>query len=308
MRGRTLALALTLVVLTPMLLTVSALADLRSSEGTAALGARLADEPVVQEVIVAAVVSALLDDASDRSPAFAVFATLLRPRLTDAASAALASPAGRAAIASSITDALRQLSVRGPIVIDLREAALVAARTAPEPLDSLALLAVEQGTLGRIVVARDADGAALRSPDGHVDRVGGLPAGPATALTALLLVLTVAGLVMPGRAGDGTSRTRRLTAGGVLLAGGAVGLLVLLGMPRAIVTLATTTTDGAGASSTLDAALPVLVDGLAGLLGRTVAIAAAIAASGLLLVAVGARTGRLSAAGSPPGEDRPPRG
>ena len=55
------------------------------------------------------------------------------------------------------------------------------------------------------------------------------------------------------------------------------------------------------ADDALADALPALIDGLAGLLGRTGMLSVALLVVGVALLAAG----RLSAAGSPPGADRP---
>jgi len=291
MQRHRLLLILAIAVLAPALLVMSALADLRSPEGTAALGAGLAADPAVQTLLVDAVVDAVLADIVDRGPATAPLVMFVRPLLADAVEATIATPAGRAAVSVALTEALRQLTVAGPIVIDLRPAALAAAEEAPPPLDTLARAAVAQGLVGLIVLGsdEDADVTGLAAPEVSAGRVGGLPGGTAVVLVALLLAGAVAGLLLPAD----TSRRRRLIgAGGVLTGVGALGVLVLRTVPGLVVRASTTSqTDGPD----LAAVLPMLLDGLAGLLTRTTVLGIGFVVAGVTLLAAS----RLAA--GPPG-------
>jgi len=294
---RDLILTLTVVLSALLLLLTSTFVDLRSPEGTAELGRSLAEEPVVRDAVTDALVEALLADAAERSPVAGGLLSLIRPLLEQAALSAAESPAGRAALASALTDAVRQLTFSGPIVVDLRAAALIAADTAPAPLDTLARTAVEQGGVGVVVLG----GAESGTPDGppedrtaapptedELGRIAGLPARVALLLAALLLIALIITLI--GR--DAASRPRRLLlAGASLLVVGAGGVSLLHLAPQAVVErMAGAFSDDPGLVGEL---LPLLMDGLVGLLGPTTSL------SGLLaLLGVGLGTaGALSAAG-----------
>ena len=300
MARRAIVMMVAVVLLAPSLVVVSALADLRSPDGTAELGATLADDPTVQAVLVAAVVDAILEDAVVRSPIVVPLAPLLRPLLTRAAEVTIASPAGRAAVASALTDALRQLTLRGPVVIDLRAATLAAAEESPPPLDALARAAIAQGSVGLVVLGDDhgRDQADLVAAADTAGRVAGLPGGVALALVALLLAGALGTLL----AGESGRRTRLLGAGTVLAIAGATSALLVRVTPGIVVDRLADVPAGGG--SPLTDVLPVLVDGLAGLLTRTGAIGVVLAGAGLVLLGAGA----LSGAGSPPTADRPAPG
>jgi hypothetical protein len=300
MRGRTLALLVAVIVLTPMLLVTSALADLRSPDGTAELGAMLAEDAAVQALVVDAIVDAMITDAIDRSSTVAALAPLVRPLLVRAAQVTLDSPAGRAALAVALADALRQLTMRGPIVIDLRVAAIAAAEEAPPPLDTLARAAVAQGTVGIVVLGDHteivaADLAATRDGTG---KVGGLPGSVAILLIGALLTLALVGLLSPGSAG----RRQPLIAAGVTLSVvGAVSAIVLRTTPELV---AARFDRLVAPDAPIAGILPQLTDGLAGLLGRTGGLSLALLALGVPLVVAGA----LSGAGSPRRADRATHG
>jgi hypothetical protein len=264
------------------LVLASALTDLRSPERTAALGATLADDADVQDAVVGAVVDALIDDATRRSPLVAALATPLRGLLSATVGAAIDTPAGREVLGTALTDALRQLTLPGPVVIDLRDAVLAIAQDAPPPLDGFARLAVEQGGVGLLVLGDDvdvraSDDTALLPPsDAALRRIGGLPAGVALGLLAFALALTVLLLVGP----KGHGRAGRVGAAGVaLLVVGAATLLVAG-------PVATTLTSGALGGVTEDAgfaqALPTLLDGVVGLLGRTLVLARTLTVLGIV--------------------------
>jgi len=294
MRGRTLAMLLAVIMLTPLLVITSALADLRSPAGTAELGAELAEDPAVQTLLVTAVVDAIIADAVDRSPAVAGLAPLVRPLLTRAVESAIDSPAGRTAIAVALTDALRQLTVRGPIVIDLRAAVLAAADDAPPPLDALARTAVQQGVVGLVVIGEDGITAADAPTRGQEGTVAGLPSAVTLALVGLALALALAVFLAVG---ERSPRVRLTAAGTTLAIVGMLGAVLLRLAPGAIGERIARFAD----DDAIAGALPALVDGLAGLLGRTSTLSVALLVVGVVLLAAGL----FSAGGSPPGGDRP---
>jgi hypothetical protein len=288
MRGRWIVAVLAVAVSAAALLVTSALADLRSPSGTAELGASLAEDPAVQALVAAAVVDAIIDDAVVRSPAVGALAPLIRPILARAAETTVASPAGRAALTTALTDAIRQLTLRGPIVIDLRAAASAAAGQAPPPLDVLARAAVAQGTIGLVVIGSDgtvATGEAAAATPTLTGDVGGVPGGAARAAVALVLLLVLVALIVP----QPTRRPRLLAAGATLAVIGAVAALMLRLAPDLLVR--SIMEDPDRAEGPLAAVLPTLTEGLAALLGRTGAISLALLAVGLALVAAGLLSG-----------------
>jgi len=290
MRLREALLVLAVASVTALLIVVSAVADLRAPQATAELGASLAADPSVREVVSDALIEALLADAAQRSPVASSLLALIRPLLTQAASTAIDSPAGQAALASALTDALRQLTFPGPIVIDLRAAALIAADTAPPPLDTLARTAVEQGDVGLLVIGDDAVDPAYGSlvgPDGPpsddaLSRIAGLPARTALVATGLALVGLLIALI--GR--DPAARPRRLMLAGppLLLLGGAAVLLIRSAPEMVAQRLAPALPDPSGPFAEV---LPLLLEGLAGLLGATSRLAAALMLGGAVLLLAG---------------------
>ena len=282
MRLRAPALLVAVLILALSVVTVSALADLRSPEGTAELGATLAADPDVQALLVDAVVEAIVQDAVARSPIVAPLVGLVRPLLVQAAEATIASPAGQAAVASALTDALRQLTTPGPLVIDLRAATLASAEVAPPPLDTLARVAVEQGVVGLIVLG-DTDGidaAELATPDPErVGRVAGLRGGVALALVALLLAVAVGALLLPSAP---SRRGATVTAGVVIALVGAASAALLRTAPDALVERIATAPEVS--DSPIAGVLPVLVEGLSGLLARTGTVGVGLTLLGAALV------------------------
>lgn len=288
MRQRTVATVLLTALLALTLVATSALTDLRSPAGTQRLAATLADDPAFQQVLADAIADALVADAVERSALAAPLIPLLRPLVTTAAAAALASPAGRAAVTAALADALEQLTRRGPIVIDLREAALAAAAEAPPPLDTLARVAIEQGRIGVVVVGGEEG--SVPPPDApRLDgRVAGLPSGVALALVALLLAAAVAAAALPrpGAADRRAGRRGRLVGSGLAL--GVVGAITRAGVriaPEAVAEALVTSADVAG--TPLAALLPTLADGLSTLLARTGTIGSVLATAGVALVVLG---------------------
>jgi hypothetical protein len=269
-----------------LLLVTSALADLREPEGTAALAAALAEDPAVRAVVSDALVESLLADAAERSPAAAGLLPLIRPLLVEAVRAAAESPAGRAALTSALTDALRQLTLDGPIVLDLRAAALVAADTAPAPLDALALAAVQQGSVGLVVLGGGGPGvrdAELAPPSGEdLRRVAGLPATGAIVLAAALLAALIVGLV--GRSAVARPRRLLLAGSSLVVVGAAASALLRIAPSLVVDRFAGALAEESGPILDL---LPLLLDGLIGLLGPTIILAGALAVLGLGLSGAG---------------------
>ena len=292
MQQRTTLAILVSSVLALTVVGFSALADLRSPEGTAELGRTLADDPAVQGLIADAIVDAVMADAIERSPAVAPLAPLVRPLLTRATEVTLATSAGRAAVASTLADAIQQTTRSGPIVIDLRAATIAAAAEAPPPLDTLARIAVEQGSVGLVVLGDDGGTVTPRAPDELAGRVAGLPSAAALALALLLLMVGVGVTVAGGAEGR---RERLLGAGVPLVTVGAASALAVRVAPDAVVARVVTSTEvDAGP---LAEVLPTLVSGLGELLGRTGTLGLVLAAVGVTLVVV-ALAGPVSARSS----------
>jgi hypothetical protein len=291
---------LAVLALAPALLVVSALADLRSPDGTAELGTSLAADPAVRTVLAAGVVDALVEDLTARSPATTLLLPALRPTLSRTAAAALDTPAGRAAVASTLTDALRHLTLPGPVVIDLRAAARAAADELPEPFDAPVRLAVDQGRVGVLVLgASDAETgttAADVTPADADGRVAGVPGGPAVAGGAVLLMLAVLMAVLPARR---RGRVAALTGTWLAVTGGA-GLMVLRRAPELLVERLGDVTALPGPLAVSDAAVAVLLDGLVGLLARTGLIAGALLAGGGLLLVAAVLAGLSARSGGSP--------
>lgn len=281
-------------VLALVLLGTSALTDLRSPEGTEALGVRLADDAAVRELVVTGVVDAIMEDAAARSGPLAPLVPLVEPLLTSTIDATLDTPAGRAALASTLTDALRQLTVPGPIVIDLRSAALAAAEDAPAPLDTLIRAAVSQGSVGVLVLGDDGAVSAATSPrplaDEEVGRVAGLAPGVARTVSALLLLIALVMLVAPVDSGARGGRRivprwrRVIASGAALLVTGGGTLLLLRAAPDAATSRLVEILPENSASSR---ALPVLLDGVHELLAPTGRIGLGLAVLGAIAIVVG---------------------
>ena len=286
---RSVLLGLAVTTVTVLLLVTSALAGLRAPEATAELGAALAEDDAVRAVVTEALVDALLGEAAELSDAVGGLLPLVRPLVEQAAAAAVDSPAGRAALASALTDALQQLTFSGPIVIDLRAAVLVAAESVPPPLDTLVRAAVAQGSLGVVTIGEipddPADVAAAPPSDDELRQVAGLPAGLTMAALGLLLVVLI--LVLVGRDPDGRAR-RLVLAGAPLVLLGASTAVLIRSAPAVLVDrFAEAAPDDA--TPFIDV-LPLLTQGLAGLLVPTVTLAAALAVAGVGLSAAGIRS------------------
>ncbi len=302
MRLRDLVMAIVVAVLAVTLVVTSALTDLRSPDGTEALGATLADDDAVRTLIVAGAVDAILEDATERSGVLGPLVPLVGPLLEASVVAALDTSAGRAALASALTDALRQLTVPGPIAIDLRSAALVAAEEVPAPLDTLIRAAVAEGGVGVLVLGDidEDDGGTVEGPQPlapeDVGRVAGLAPGLARWLSALALAAAVLLLVVPGTRTDAspgarpTRRSIRLTVTGSLLLATGVATTLLLRMAPDTVTerlVASLPEDDA-----VGAALPSLLSGIVELLGPTGRVALMLAVIGAIGIVAGMLTRR----------------
>ena len=274
-----------------LLLVVSALVDLRSPEGTAAFGERLAEADAVRTLVSLGLVDAVLDDAAVSAPAAAPLLPAVRPLLQTAVERSVDSDAGRTALATALTDTVRQLTFDGPVAIDLRGAVLAAADAAPEPLDTLARSAVERDVVGTVVLGGDGDTTAdlePPSPDA-LTTLAGLPSSAVLALAGGLLVLVLAGSVVP----PGPSRGWRMrAAGGALLLVAVPALLLLRVAPDvALEPLTARITelapDGAVAAGTVGEVLDAVLDGLSVLLARTGDLVVLLSVAGLVLVVLG---------------------
>ena len=300
---RDLMLAPVVAVLAVTLVVTSALTDLRSPDGTEALGATLADDDAVRTLIVAGAVDAILEDATERSGVLGPLVPLVGPLIEASVVAALDTSAGRAALASALTDALRRLTVPGPIAIDLRRAALVAAEEVPAPLDTLIRTAVAEGGVGVLVLGDidEDDGGTVEGPQPlapeDVGRVAGLAPGLARWLSALALAAAVLLLLaVPGTRTDAspgarpTRRSIRLTVtGSLLLATGMATTLLLRMAPDTITArlVASLPEDDA-----VGDALPSLLIGIVELLGPTSRVALVLAVIGAIGIVAGMLTRR----------------
>jgi hypothetical protein len=271
------------------LVATSALSDLRSPDGTAALGARLAEEAVVRALVADAIVEAVVDDARTSAPAAAPLLPLVRPLLEQAVTTTLDGPAGRAALADAFTAAIQQATFAGPLVLDLAPAVLAAAEVAPEPLDTLARSAVERGVIGTVVLGDTPDGAVPTVPDAAaLGRIAGLDADVALAAAAMLLLAVLAVTLVP----DGRRRGRRLRAAGwSLVTVGAPVTLLLRADPTVLVgpltdRLSALVPDAARAVD-VDGIVAVVTEGFAALLARTADVTLAVTAVGVVLIVAG---------------------
>lgn len=287
-----LALRIATVLAALLVIGTSALADLRSPDGTAELGVTLADDPAVRELVGTTVVDGLLEDASTSAPDVALLLPLVRPILTSAVEAALDAPAGRAALAATLTDAAHQLTFDGPIVLDLRSAVLAAADASPEPLATLARAAAERGAVG-IVVLGEQDGTTAPSvpSDAELARIGPLPATTVRTLAWVLLgVVLVVGLALSD--GDRSARLRG-TGGALLVVGAPAALLLRLAPAEVVDRLSARLADVGTSAGVRDAVEPlaavirVLADGVADLLAPTGTAALTVAGLGAVLLVVG---------------------
>jgi len=267
-------LVLLTVLAVALLLLVVALAGLRSEERTAALGSSLAADPVVRELVVEALVDGALEEMSGRSRLLALLAPSLDGPLTVLGNEVLATPAGEAALSSALTDMVRGITTPGPIVIDLRAALTLAARTAPEPLDRVLDELLAGTDLGLIVLAGDpADEQAVGGASTE-DARPGAPSTTAIVLAALLMLAALTALTLVG-SGSAAARVGRTSL--VLLLTTAPVLLVLLVVPELVPNLI-------GARDALDpradTVVALVLEGVASLLAPLRATAAGLALVG----------------------------
>jgi hypothetical protein len=255
------------VVVSIALLLVTALAGLRSPTLTAEVASSLADEPAVQALVADALVDQIFDDAERRlGPAASLLLPLLRAPVEQFVTTTVASPAGRAALTSALTDTVSQLTVPGPTVIDLGAAVDAAIADAPPQLAETLRALLADRELGRIVLGGDAEDA-REVPSGTI---AGIPSG---AMVSLVLLAAVA----------------LLTAVGVRRAG---VILVVIGLPAAVLlwlapeVAAGLLDPGAADGEVLTGLAPLLVEGIGTLLGPVRWVATAMAALGALLVGV----------------------
>ncbi len=291
MRTRGALLSLAVAAITALLIVTSALASLRAPQATAELAASLADDDALRGAVTETLVDALLTDAAERSAVAGGLLSFIRPVLEQAAAAAIDSPAGRAALTSALTDALRQLTFSGPIVIDLRAAVLVAAESMPAPLDTLARVAVEQGSVGVVVIGGADDDApsvpAAPPSDDELRRVAGLPAIVTMALVGLLLVALIITLItLVGRDPDARARSLILAGAPLVLLGATTFAVIRLAPMMVVDRLADV--PNANPGQVIDV-LPLLMDGLVGLLTPTSTLATVLAVTGVGLCAAGLR-------------------
>lgn len=265
-RGRAFAVAATVLTLV-VLLIVTALAGLRSPSRTAALAEMLASEPAVQQLVVDALVDELLDGAEQRLGRTAgLLLPLLREPIEQFVTSVVASPAGRAALTSALSDTLRQLTVRGPTVIDLQAAVASALADAPPQLAE-ALRSLTSGReLGRIVLGG--------GPEDVVDVAPGTLGGvPSSVALAFILIIALALLVTIG-----------LRAGGLSLLAVGLPAAVLLWLAPEV---ATGLLDpGTGDDGLLTELSPLIADGVRTLLGPVRWLATALAGIGVVLFGV----------------------
>ncbi len=182
----------------------AALAGLRSAERTEALAAELASSADVQRLVADALITELLADAESRlGPVRSLLLPIVRPGIERFVRATVSSPAGQAALASALTDTIRQLSVRGPTVIDLRAALEAATAAAPQELAPILRALLDGRDIGRLVLGGSEDeGVDVLTPARAVapGTIAGLPSGLVVALLALLatVLLVAAGLRAAG--------------------------------------------------------------------------------------------------------------
>jgi len=138
------------------LLVGTALAGLRSPARTETLAAELAASAAVQRLVADALIDELLADAEMRlGPVASLLLPIARPGIERFVRATVSSPAGQAGLASALTDTIRQLSVRGPTVIDLRAALEAAVAAAPEELAPILRALLDGREVGRLVLGQD---------------------------------------------------------------------------------------------------------------------------------------------------------
>jgi hypothetical protein len=186
------------------LLIVATLAALRSHARTEALAHELATEPVVQLLAADALTEHLLRDADRRlGPALRPLLSVLTPVFEEFLRASVSSASGRAALASALTDTIRQVTLRGPTVIDLRVALDASLAAAPDELAPILRALLEGRGAGLLVIGAD-DGATSDAAVLPRQVAPGTIAGAPSAVSVTLAALIASGLLVaigPRRAG-----------------------------------------------------------------------------------------------------------
>jgi hypothetical protein len=263
------------------LLSVTALAGLRSPARTAALAAELAAEPAVNRLVADAVIEGLLTGVEERVGPFArLLLPVVRPGIERFVRAAVASPAGRAALASALTDTIRHLTVRGPTVIDLRAALATAIAEAPPELEPTLRTLLDRSDAGLIVLGAGAGTGTTDATDTahrplRPGTVGGIP----SRLAIALLLLLAAGLLAAIGA-----RAAGITLLSVALPTG----LVLWSAPELVILLLAQRLPDAGLVGALT---PIVAPGVAGLLSGVRLLAGVLVVIGAGLLVASSRAG-----------------
>ena len=295
---RSVLLVIVLGLATALLLVTTALGALRDRGAVQEFAEVLASEPQVQQLVTASVADALIADVAARAPLVAPLLPVIRPALLAIASDVIASEAGTAALASAIADAFLQVSVSGPIVLDLRAALIDGAATAPEPIASLARAAALDGDVGLIVLRSDGRsaaevlagragsriGAPAASSSDVAPRVLGARTGVVRMIAIALLLVASLALVAPtsppspaasasataSTSTPATGRAPRIAwaAAGVLIAAAPAAIALRL-VPAALITRSTATESGPPPDATLEMLAPFLIEGVERMLSPT---------------------------------------
>jgi hypothetical protein len=254
------------------LLLSTALAGLRSPTRTEALASELAAAPIVQELVADALIAEVLADAELRlGPVASLLLPIVRPGIERFIRATVSSPAGQAALASALTDTIRQLSVRGPTVVDLRAAVEAALAAAPEDLAPVLRALLDGRDVGRLVLGAGEDtvvdvGTSARAV--APGTIAGLPSGIVVGGLALL----AAGLL---------AAVGRRAAGTVLLAVALPTALLLWFAPEVATGLLGR---GLPADDLIGDLAPLIGSGIEVLLAPVRLLAGALAALGAVLL------------------------
>jgi len=269
-----------------LLIHVVTLSGLRAAAPTEQLGGALAAEQAVQDLLATTLVDAVAAELGGGSPLLQALLQLLRPSVDRFAREVIASPAGQAAISTALTDVLRQATLPGPLVIDLRAPLAAAADSAPPPLDELLRTLRRADGIGRIVL-RDGDTPDAGTPAPQTDyrpTIAGVDHRPVIALSALLMsgLLVLAALGRPSRA------LGLRTLGRTLIVAAAPAGLVLWLLPRAVIGRLVSALDATTVAG-LEPVLDLVLQGLEALLGPGRWLAVGLATAGVVATAI-ART------------------
>jgi len=256
------------------LLLSAALAGLRSPTRTEALAAELAASTAVQQLVADALIDELLADAHQRlGPVASLLLPIARPGIERFVRVTVSSPTGRAALASALTDTIRQLSVRGPTVIDLRAALEAAVAAAPEELAPILRALLAGRDVGRLTLGQDADGSVDSLTAARAVAPGTIAGLPSIVVVGVLGLLAAALLVAVGLRAAGT-------------------ILLAIALPTAIVlwTAPELATDLLGRGLPEDGLIgdlaPLVAAGVVALLTPVRLLAGALAALGASLLVV----------------------